>query len=168
MNFTGLLIFIFLLITGCTQQPRMDAWEHLQNALELDEASVLEYMALEHLPEIVAYDYSAALYEAVHADPDAAVEWILQNYRERAIQHITSDLPPEFIPVIIDNYGDILLDRLYNANPALISEAAAQYDPYFTFDKIYQRDPAGIIRRAIDQDPRYAVRYIQNYYNELE
>ncbi len=168
MKLVIVLAPFILLLTGCGQQPRMDAWEHMQNALELDEASVLEYMALEHLAEIVAYDQSAALSEAAHANPDAAVEWIMNNYRERALRILSAELPPVIIPIVIEHHGAILLDQLYHANPALLSEVAAQYDPYFTFDKVFQQDPDGIIRRAIDQNPRYAIQYIRNYYDELQ
>ena len=163
----GYIIF-FIILTGCSQQPQMTAWEHLRTALELDEASVLEYMALEHLPEIVAYDNTSALREAIHTDPDAAVNWLVENYRGRIISAVAADLPEELVPSLIQRHGDLLLDRLYTANPNLISTVAAQHDPYLTFDKAYLRDPAGILRRAIDRDPRYAAEYLRNYYGDLQ
>jgi hypothetical protein len=162
------LIFLLCAIGGCTQQPRMTAWEHLQAALELDEASVLEYMALDHLPEIIAYDNTGALREAIYVNPDAATEWLLLNYRERIIDAVAADPPRELIPVFIQRHGDIFLDQLHRSNPEIIAAVAAQNDPYTTFDKVYQRDPSGILRRAIDQNPRYAAQYLRNYYGELQ
>lgn len=163
----NLFILIILVLAGCDRQPQMTAWEHLQTALELDEASVLEYMALDHLAEIVAYDNTGALREAIYTNPDAAIEWLFQNYRDRIIPAVAADLPRELVPALVERHGDLLLDQLYRSNPDLISSVAVQNDPYRTFDKVYQRDPIGILRRAIDQDPRYAVQYLQNYYGEL-
>lgn len=163
--------FIFLLliviVAGCGRQPHMTAWEHLQTALELDEASVLEYMALDYLDEIVAYDNTGALREAIYSNPDAAVEWLMHNYRDHILRSVAADPPRELIPALIEHSGDYLLDQLYRTNPDLITEAAAQSDPYRTFDKVYQRDPMGILRRAIDQDPHYTAQYLRNYYGEL-
>lgn len=153
---------------GCTQQPRMTAWEHLQIALELDEASVLEYIALDHLPEIVSYDIAGALREAVYADPDAAVNWLLQNYRDLLISSVAADLPRDVIPALIERHGDLVLNQMYQANPELIIEVAAYHDPYRSFDKAFERDPIGIIRRAIDRDPRYAAQYLRTYHGYLQ
>ncbi len=165
----NLIILLILTLTaaGCSRQPQMTAWEHLQTALELDEAGVMEYMAYDHLAEIVSYDNTAALREAIHANPGDAIEWLMQNYRQNIIAAITADPPRELIPALIERDGDHLLDQLYRLNPELITEAAVQNDPYRIFDKAFQRDPIGIIRRAIDQDPRYAAQYLQNYYGEL-
>jgi hypothetical protein len=63
------LAIVVAVFSGCVQQPPLGAWEHLQAALEDDETSVIEYMALEHLQEIVAYDNSAALQAAMYANP---------------------------------------------------------------------------------------------------
>lgn len=167
MKHIGIVVIIFAL-AGCSRQPHMTAWEHLQTALELDEASVLEYMALDHLPEIVAYDNTGALREAIYTNPDAAIGWLLHNYRERILAAVSADLPREFVPALVERHGDLLLDQLYRSNPELISDAAAQNDPYRTFDKAYQRDPIGILRRAIDQNPRYAAQYLQHYYGDLQ
>ncbi len=163
-----LLTLLLLTISGCGRQPEMTAWEHLQTALELDEAGVIEYMAFDHLPEIIAYDNTAALREAIHANPGDAIEWLMQNYRRHILEAITSAPPREIIPALIEHHGDHLLDQLYRINPELITDAAVQSDPYRIFDKAYQRDPIGIIRRAIDQDPRYAAQYLRNYYGELQ
>jgi len=164
MKICGALL-VCIILTGCSRDPQMNAWEHLQHALDQDEASVLEYIAYEHLSEIIAFDNVEALREAAHYNPDDAVDWIVQNYRNRVLTLVMDELPEEFIPVFINQYGDRVLDQIYRRNPSLVTQIAVRNDPYLAFDQSFQRDPYGIIRRAIDQDPRYAAQYIRDYYS---
>jgi hypothetical protein len=67
---------------GCTSPRPVTAWEHLRIALELDEESVVEYMAAEYLPAIVAYDPGSTIREAVFLDPAGSISFITLQYPE--------------------------------------------------------------------------------------
>jgi hypothetical protein len=152
---------------GCTSPKPVTAWEHLRIALELDEESVIEYIALEYLPAVVAYNPGNAVREGVFLDPSGSIGFIVSQYPEAALDQIMTYLPAGTIDKILLEHPNTVLERLASNIPTTLVETAVRIDPHLAFDRAFQRDPINFIRRAIDNDPRYAREYLNTYYEHI-
>ncbi len=160
----GIWMFV---AAGCGGRPHATAWEHLQMALENDEASVIEYMAIEHLSPIIAYDLQASVEETIFLDPERALRFLMVQYPSVIAEAAAEQMPELIIDRLLGRNPAYALDRLLAAEPDRFVDAAVRADPYRAFDRALQGDPFSFIRRAIDQNPRYAAEYLNNYYGNV-